>query len=78
MTKLLEKAIETVRDLPDAQQDEIARAIFSLVGDEIFADGGQPVSERQLEMLKQRLADDDDDHTEGETWEQFRLRVEPK
>ncbi len=34
MTKLLEKALETVRQLPPADQDEIARAMLSLAGDE--------------------------------------------
>ncbi len=30
MTKLLDKALETVRGLPPASQDEIARAMLSL------------------------------------------------
>jgi hypothetical protein len=34
MTKLLEKAVETVRRLPSATQDEIARAMLTLAGDE--------------------------------------------
>jgi hypothetical protein len=34
MTKLLEKALETVRQLPPDSQDEIARAMLSLAGDE--------------------------------------------
>jgi hypothetical protein len=34
MTKLLEKALETVRQLPSATQDEIARAMLTLAGDE--------------------------------------------
>jgi hypothetical protein len=34
MTKLLEKALETVRQLPPAEQDEIARTMLSLAGDE--------------------------------------------
>jgi hypothetical protein len=36
MTKLLEKAVETVRALPSANQDEIARAMLRLAaqGDE--------------------------------------------
>ena len=34
MTKLLEKALETVRQLPSAAQDEIARAMLTLAGDE--------------------------------------------
>ncbi len=34
MTKLLEKALDAVRRLPPDSQDEIARAMLSLVGDE--------------------------------------------
>jgi hypothetical protein len=34
MTKLLEKALEIVRLLPPDNQDEIARAMLSLVGGE--------------------------------------------
>jgi DNA-binding transcriptional regulator YdaS (Cro superfamily) len=34
MTKLLEKALETVRQLPPESQDEIARAMLMLAGDE--------------------------------------------
>ena len=34
MTKLLEKALETVRRLPPDSQDEIARAMLTLAGNE--------------------------------------------
>jgi DNA-binding transcriptional regulator YdaS (Cro superfamily) len=34
MTKLLEQAFEAARRLPADSQDEIARAIFNLTGDE--------------------------------------------
>ena len=34
MTKLLEKALETVRRLPPDSQDEIARAMLTLAGGE--------------------------------------------
>jgi hypothetical protein len=34
MTKLLEKALEAVRRLPPGTQDEIARAMLTLAGDE--------------------------------------------
>jgi DNA-binding TFAR19-related protein (PDSD5 family) len=34
MTKLLEKALETVRQLPPDSQDEIARAMLTLAGDD--------------------------------------------
>jgi hypothetical protein len=33
MTKLLDKALEAVRQLPPHSQDEIARAMLSLAGD---------------------------------------------
>ena len=33
MTRLLEKAVEAVRDLPDASQDEIARVMLDLAAD---------------------------------------------
>jgi len=33
MTKLLEKALEAVRQLPEDSQDEIARAMLALTGD---------------------------------------------
>jgi hypothetical protein len=32
MTKLLEKALQVVRQLPDDSQDEIARAMLALTG----------------------------------------------
>ena len=34
MTKLLEKALEAVRQLPSAAQDEIVRAMLTLAGNE--------------------------------------------
>ena len=34
MTKLLEKALEAVRRLPSDSQDEIARAMLNMAGDE--------------------------------------------
>jgi len=34
MTKLLEKALETVRQLPPDSQDEIACAMLNMAGDE--------------------------------------------
>src|SRR5580692_8546784 len=38
MTKLLEQAIEAVRQLPADSQDEIARAILHLAGSEVEAE----------------------------------------
>jgi hypothetical protein len=34
MTRLLEQAVEKVRGLPDAMQDELARVLLQLAGDE--------------------------------------------
>jgi hypothetical protein len=34
MTKLLEKALETVRRLPEDAQNEIARAMLNMAGDQ--------------------------------------------
>jgi len=39
MTKLLDEAVEVVRRLPSADQDDIARAIMQLAG----SDGAGPV-----------------------------------
>jgi DNA-binding transcriptional regulator YdaS (Cro superfamily) len=35
MTELLEKAVEAVRQLPSESQDEIARAMLALAGEEV-------------------------------------------
>jgi predicted transcriptional regulator len=37
MTKLLERAIERVRELPDEEQDALAKALLSLTGEQIAA-----------------------------------------
>jgi hypothetical protein len=42
MTKLLEQAIEAVRRLPPASQDDIARAILHLAGSEVEAEQVDP------------------------------------
>ena len=42
MTKLLEKAVETVRHLPEDRQDEIATAMLSLASDEGEAEDIDP------------------------------------
>jgi Ca2+-binding EF-hand superfamily protein len=53
MTKLLEKALEAVRRLPPGTQDEIARAMLTLAGDE-----GQPeeIDAAHLPAVLQGLA----------------------
>ena len=54
MTKLLETALETVRRLPSAQQDEIARAMLSLAGAEVEPEEIDPAHiEDVLESLAQ-------------------------
>jgi hypothetical protein len=53
MTKLLEKALEAVRQLPPDTQDEIAQAMLSLAGDE-----GEPeeIHPAQLAEVLESLA----------------------
>jgi hypothetical protein len=43
MTKLLEKALEAVRQLPPRSQDEIAQAMLTLAGDEGEPEAIDPV-----------------------------------
>lgn len=35
MTKLLDKAMDVVRELPAAEQDEIARLVLAMAGEEL-------------------------------------------
>ena len=42
MTKLLQKALEAVRLLPPENQDEIARAMLALAGDDSEAESIDP------------------------------------
>jgi DNA-binding TFAR19-related protein (PDSD5 family) len=53
MTKLLEKALEAVRQLPPDTQDQIAQAMLSLAGDE-----GEPeeIHPAQLAEVLESLA----------------------
>jgi hypothetical protein len=53
MTKLLEKALKAVRQLPPDTQDEIAQAMLSLAGDE-----GEPeeIHPAQLAEVLESLA----------------------
>jgi|SRR5271165_6573048 len=53
MTKLLEQAIEAVRLLPADSQDDIARAILHLAGDEVEA---EPVDPAHLAAVLEGLA----------------------
>jgi DNA-binding TFAR19-related protein (PDSD5 family) len=53
MTKLLERALEAVRRLPPDRQDEIARAMLSLAGD----DGEpEPIDSAHLSDVLESLA----------------------
>jgi hypothetical protein len=53
MTKLLEKALEAVRKLPSASQDEIARTILRLAAN----DGEpEPVDPKHLQAVLEGLA----------------------
>ena len=56
MTKLLERAIETVRALPADQQDEIARAMLDVAED---WDGDEDTDPDALPGLLEGLADAD-------------------
>ena len=53
MTKLLEKALEAVRQLPPEGQDEIARAMLNLAGDESEP---EPVDPAHLAAVLEGLA----------------------
>jgi hypothetical protein len=53
MTKLLEKALQAVRQLPPDSQDEIARAMLTLAGDEGEA---EPIDPAHLQDVLQSLA----------------------
>jgi len=53
MTKLLEKALQAVRQLPPDSQDEIARAMLTLAGDE---GEPEPIDPAHLQDVMQSLA----------------------
>jgi hypothetical protein len=53
MIKLLEQAIEAVRRLPAASQDDIARTILHLAGSEVEA---EPVDPAHLAAVLEGLA----------------------
>jgi hypothetical protein len=65
MTKLLETALEAVRRLPPSSQDEIARAMLSLAGDEGVPEAIDPahlpaVVEGLAQAKHRQFATDDD------------------
>ena len=53
MTKLLEKALEAVRQLPDKSQDEIARAMLHLAQND---DEPEPIDPAHLADVLESLA----------------------
>jgi hypothetical protein len=53
MTKLLEKALEAMRQLSPEEQDEIARAVLQLVGD---AGEPEPIASEHLGAVLEGLA----------------------
>ena len=53
MTKLLQKALEAVQSLPPENQDEIARAMLALAGDESEP---EPVDPSHLSDVLESLA----------------------
>ena len=53
MTKLLEQAIEAVRRLPEDSQDEIARTILHLAGNDVEP---EPVDPAHLAAVLEGLA----------------------
>ena len=53
MTKLLEKALEQVRKLPDERQDEVAECLFTLVAQN-SADRPQLTPEQHAEVRRRR------------------------
>jgi hypothetical protein len=65
MTKLLETALEVVRRLPPSSQDEIARAMLTLAGDEGMPEAVDPahlsaVLEGLAQAKHRQFATDDD------------------
>lgn len=55
MTRLMEKALEAIRELPEAEQDELARMILEATGQ---APGYDPTP-AEMEAIEEGLADAD-------------------
>ena len=54
MTKLFDKALEVIRQLPAERQDEIARAVLRLAGD--LDEEPQPIEPDDLSAVLEGLA----------------------
>ena len=65
MTKLLEHAVETVRNLPAEVQDDLARTLLRLAGEDqpvvgLTADEHADLAEADAEIARGELATDDE------------------
>jgi hypothetical protein len=66
MTKLLDVAVETVRRLPPETQDEIARAMLALAGDEsddvyvLTPEERAAIAESEAEVARGEFATDEE------------------
>jgi putative addiction module component (TIGR02574 family) len=65
--------LDRILALPAEDKLAIADAIWASLE---TASGEPPLTDVQKCALAQRVAEDDKDDTEGETWEQFRQRVD--
>jgi putative addiction module component (TIGR02574 family) len=74
MTNVKNIDLDVILALPAEDRLAIADAILTSLEE---ADD-QPLPAWQIRLLRQRIAEDDGDQTVGETWEQFRLRVDHK
>jgi putative addiction module component (TIGR02574 family) len=73
MTAVGKIDLDTILALPAEDRLAIADAIWASLEP---ASGDAPMTDAQTRALAQRIAEDDQDETEGETWEQFKQRVD--
>jgi putative addiction module component (TIGR02574 family) len=73
MTAIGKIDLDKILALPAEDKLAIADAIWSSLEQ---SSGDVPLTEPQKRALAQRVAEDDDDDTDGETWEQFKQRVD--
>ena len=60
MTKLLEQAIETARELPSSLQDEIARLMLTFVGEDLSSNDDLSPEDEIAVMCSRRAAEQGD------------------
>ena len=75
MTMVKNIDLDVILALPAKDRLAIADAILTSLED---APGDHPLPQWQVNLLRQRIAEDDVDQSRGETWEQFRQRVDHK